>query len=91
MTQKRKIMESRVSISEKISSAVVLAHKKPMQVIQASAVGYYGYDISDTCDESSSKGLGFLADVCETWEHALKLDNDVIKTIIRFGIVLGSE
>ncbi len=89
--QKRKILNSRVFITELISKAIEKANRKPRQVIQASAIGYYGCDINKICDENCVKGQGFLADVCEHWESALKVETEIIRTIVRFGVVLGSE
>ncbi len=36
----------------------------------ASAIGWYGNRGDDLLDESSSRGEGFLSDVCAEWEHA---------------------
>ena len=90
--QKQRILNSRVDIAEKISRALDKAKNKPKQIIQSSAIGYYGNNTEIGCDESSNKGDGFLSDVCERWESALQIqDHAVRKVIIRTGVVLGKD
>ena len=90
--QKQKILNSRVELAEKISRALVNLKNKPKQIIQSSAIGYYGNNTVAICDESSNKGDGFLSDVCEKWESALQVQNySVHKVIIRTGVVLGKD
>ena len=90
--QKQRILNSRVDLAEKISRALNKAKNKPKQIIQSSAIGYYGNDTVAVCDESSNKGDGFLSDVCERWESALQIqDHSVRKVIIRTGVVLGGD
>lgn len=90
-SQKRKILNSRVFLAELISRAIEKANKIPKQVIQASAIGYYGYNVTSLSDESSVKGQGFLADVCDDWERALNVESQIKRTIVRFGVVLGMK
>lgn len=89
---KQKILNSRVNLSKKISEALVQTSNKPKQIIQSSAIGFYGYDCSEKCTELSAKGNGFLSDVCEGWEKALTInDLQVKKVIVRTGVVLGKD
>ncbi len=91
--QKDKILNSRVSITSKISEIVNKNETKPTVFIQASATGYYGASMDDEYDESSPKGVGFLAEVCARWENALKLVNNKSMRIIflRTGVVLDKN
>lgn len=91
--QKAKILNSRISITNKISEIVNKSEAKPAVFIQASATGYYGSSLVDEYDESSPQGQGFLADVCAQWEKGLKLaDKKSTRTIfIRTGLVLESN
>jgi uncharacterized protein (TIGR01777 family) len=75
-----------------ISEALVQTPIKPKQIIQSSAIGFYGFDRLEKCTEFSSKGDGFLSDVCEKWEQALTInDSQLKKIIIRTGVVLGKD
>lgn len=89
--QKQKILNSRIDIGKLISEAIVLMNKKPELLIQASAIGYYGYNSNENCNENSPKGKGFLAEVTEKWENSTKeLElHGVKRIIIRTGVVMG--
>lgn len=93
--KKDKILGSRVIGTKLIVDALSKLKKKPGLFISASAVGYYPYnsDTNTVYTESSSKGEGFLADVCEQWEQeALQADKLGIRTVCtRFGIILSSN
>lgn len=67
--------------------------KFPKVLVSASAVGYYGTHQSATFDESSPKGQGFLASVCEDWEQEARLAEDLgLRVVItRLGVVLGKR
>ena len=68
--KKEKILSSRIESTRLLVSKLKSLKNKPKVLISASAVGYYGYNDFETIyDESvSSKGTGFLADVCDKWE-----------------------
>ncbi|MCC6127632.1 MAG: TIGR01777 family protein [Chlamydiae bacterium] len=91
-TKKRKneLMQSRVQATNTLANAVQKAKIPPSAWIQASAVGFYGDSKNVLLDESSPKGQGFLADVCQTWEHALNCPSSlsIRSVILRFGVVL---
>lgn len=91
--QKQKILNSRINIGQKITEAIKVAIKKPELLIQASAIGYYGYDTQETCTENTPKGDGFLAHVTTEWEKSTEDINryGVKKSIIRTGIVMGNQ
>lgn len=58
--------------------------------VSASAVGYYGDRGSEPLTEESSRGVGFLADVCREWESAAATASESgIRTVyLRTGLVL---
>jgi len=91
-SQKKKILESRIKTGKIISQAIKQAQNKPKQLIQASAIGYYGFNPGNKCDENSEQGEGFLAHVCKQWEEsASEVSNQHVKrAIIRTGVVLGN-
>src|SRR4051812_49415529 len=67
--RRRAIRESRVRGTETIAGAI-LRTRRPIALINASAVGYYGDRASLVLDENSSNGRGYLAEVCRDWEAA---------------------
>lgn len=90
--KKQRIMESRRWGTWSIAQAVAGCEPAP-RLICASAVGFYG-DRGDTVlDESSSKGEGFLADVCELWEEAVEpmAEKGLPTAHLRFGVVLSQD
>lgn len=91
VAKKEKVMSSRVLGTKLLVDTFSKMQKKPKLFISASAVGYYGYtDSTSIFDESSPKGTGFLAQVCDDWEtEALKAESLGIQTVcMRFGVVL---
>ncbi|MEP6810602.1 MAG: TIGR01777 family oxidoreductase, partial [Chthoniobacterales bacterium] len=62
-------------------------------LVSASATGFYG-DRGDTLlPETARRGQGFLADVCQEWEHAALTAEkyDVRVALPRFGFVIAAE
>ena len=63
--------------------------------VSFSAVGYYGDRSDEILDEESTKGDGFLADLCEDWENAAKAivkSHPGVRLVIpRVGVVLGAN
>ncbi|MCT1463514.1 MULTISPECIES: TIGR01777 family oxidoreductase [Corynebacterium] len=85
--KKRAILESRVGPTEKL--ARLAADSGVSTFVSASAVGYYGSDAGGyEHDESAPRGTGFLAEVCEQWEQASRVDG--LRTVnIRTGLALS--
>jgi uncharacterized protein (TIGR01777 family) len=88
---KRKMYESRVTVTRKIVDSINNSEHKPELFISASAVGYY--PSSGCYDEYFSvKGDNFLAELCDEWEgEARKISSTVRSVITRFGVVLASK
>jgi uncharacterized protein len=61
--------------------------------LSTSASGFYGNRHDEILTEESSKGEGFLSDVCERWEkEALAAEAANIRTVMmRFGMILGND
>jgi uncharacterized protein (TIGR01777 family) len=59
----------------------------------ASAVGWYGSRGDEVLDESSSRGEGFLSDVCDAWENAALTLGATGTTVarLRSGVVLSTR
>jgi len=91
-TKKRKtlILESRIATTRHLVEAM-LKSAKPMTLVSASAVGFYGFHADEELDERSEPGWDFLAEVTKAWEgEAAKAAAAGGRVVIaRFGIVLG--
>ncbi len=92
--QKRKIYDSRVKSSQNLLEALT-ENKNLRTFISASAVGFYGDRGDEVLTESSSRGHGFLSEVCQDWEQSLQLAQRKSRragfrpVILRFGLVLS--
>ena len=90
---KRDIRESRVRITGNVVDAIARAGGKPVTLINASAVGYYGFHGDEKLDETGGAGSDFLATVARDWEQAAlgARDRGARVVLCRFGIVLGGR
>jgi len=91
---KRAILESRTSTTENIVSALAArAYGKRGVLINASAVGYYGFRGDENVDESAARGNDFLAGVTSAWENAArKAAGPACRVVLaRFGLVLAGH
>ncbi|WP_109832994.1 TIGR01777 family oxidoreductase [Reichenbachiella versicolor] len=95
-TEERKqlLLDSRVHSAECLFHNLESLVKKPKVVINASAIGYYGYgSASQLFSEQDSSGSDFLADVCVQWERAADrftaLNIRLVK--MRIGVVLDAK
>jgi uncharacterized protein (TIGR01777 family) len=91
--KKERIRNSRVHGTALLSRALSALDRKPRIFLSASAVGFYGNRRDEYLDETSAKGRGFLADVCEQWEEAPRAaaDAGIPVVTMRMGIVLSQE
>lgn len=91
--RKEAIERSRVNATKTIARFFTLRKTLPKAIINASATGFYGSRGDETLNESSSSGIGFLADVCKEWEQALLpvKDRGIRTVFLRTGVVLGKE
>lgn len=90
--RKRKLIDSRVDATNAIVTALQNAPRRMRTLINASAVGYYGFDREDEADETAPKGRGFLADLVDKWEGAAKRAESSSRVVIlRFGVVLAAD
>lgn len=88
--KKRKILDSRVKATQSLCSCFELLKFPPKILINGSAIGYYGNRGADIVTEYSSKGTGFLSDVCVQWEEATEPAKQigVRVVLLRTGVVL---
>ncbi|WP_372368002.1 TIGR01777 family oxidoreductase [Candidatus Uabimicrobium sp. HlEnr_7] len=76
----------------KTTEAIVRAMNSKQLLINASAVGYYGYSRDKTFDETSVSGKDYLALLAKDWElKALSaIEKKCRVVIMRLGVVLGN-
>ena len=91
--RKRKILSSRTDATRAIIDAIGECRKKPVLLINASAVGYYGDVPSGEVTEQGRRGEGFLAEVCHQWEEeALRTEKWGVRVVLaRLGPVIGEN
>jgi len=91
---KQIINKSRTVTTKYLVENMINSGKKFEFFINASAVGYYGSNLSDeTFDEDSLPGNDFLASVCIEWENYAKLAQEVTNQLVitRFGVVFAKK
>jgi uncharacterized protein (TIGR01777 family) len=88
--KKKAIRDSRVIGTRTLAAAVSGAHDVKA-LISASAVGFYGGRKDEILTEASSRGKGFLADVCVDWEAATqRAEGAGVRVVkVRNGLVLS--
>ncbi len=90
--RKQRLIDSRVDATGAIVAALEKAPSRKRTLIQASAVGFYGFDGEAEQDEDGSKGSGFLADLVDRWESAARPAAAIARLVIlRFGVVLADD
>lgn len=95
-TEKRKqiLYDSRVKSSELLFHELEKASRRPVTIVSASAIGYYGFETTATpLDEHAPSGNGFLAELTADWEKSTaKFSQLGIRTsLVRIGVVLAKE
>ncbi len=88
---KKEIYQSRVLATQNIVAALPKSPDQSQILINASAIGYYGFCGDEWCTELSAAGKDFLATVCQDWEAAAhEAEHKGIRVVIpRIGVVLG--
>ena len=89
---KKLMADSRVMTTRNLVDAMSShKHDETPVLINASAVGYYGFRGDEKLDESATPGDDFLARLCRMWEAEAKRAEDAGIRLIRarLGIVLG--
>lgn len=94
-TDKRKqlLRDSRVQTTWLLARTLAKLETPPKVLVNASAVGYYGDRGEEAVYEESPPGHGFLAELCQAWEAAVRpaADRGIRVVTPRFGIVLTVE
>ena len=86
------IEDSRVNSTNLLAKTITNLKNKPELFMVASAMGWYGNRGDENLTENSTPGQGFLPQICENWENAVKpVTESGIRTInLRTGIVLDA-
>ncbi len=76
-----------------LSQILCRLYRPPRTFISASAIGIFGDRGEEELTETSARGKGFLADLCEKWEKAAEaIENRGTRVVqARFGAVLGAK
>ncbi len=88
---KTRVFESRITSTRRLIETMQKLDNPPKHFLCASAIGIYGAERLETCQESTAPGSDFLAHVCKHWEEeASKAETDTTRvSIARFGVVLS--
>lgn len=91
--KKHVIWQSRIDLTRAMVRSLDRLNPRPSVLLCASGAGFYGDRGDELLDESSSRGTGFLSDLCEEWEAAARSAERLgIRVVcLRAGMVLGSE
>jgi uncharacterized protein (TIGR01777 family) len=91
--KKKRIKESRVKGTQLLYQTLCQLKNPPPVFVCASAIGYYGNRGEEILTEQSSKGEGFLADVCQEWEEATRpaVERGIRTINLRIGMVLSER
>ncbi len=90
--RKRQLLDSRLDATNALADAMLNARPRSRALVNASAVGYYGFDRQLPADEDAPKGAGFLADLVDLWERAARRAEPAARVaILRFGVVLAAD
>lgn len=90
---KQAIFNSRVQSTKLLANTMASLETPPSTFLCASAIGFYGNRSDERLHESSERGQGFLADVCDAWEHATQPAASAgIRVInMRLGMILDKR
>ena len=91
--KKKRILESRVRGTLLLCESLRQLHSRPLVLVSASAVGFYGNRADQALDEESSAGSLFLSDVAKAWEEATEpAKRHGIRVVnLRIGFVLSKS
>jgi hypothetical protein len=88
---KDRLRRSREGTTSALVAALAKLQVRPVLLISASAIGYYGPRQDDQLREDAPSGIGFLASLCREWEAAARAAERLgVQVVVpRIGVVLG--
>lgn len=91
--RRKVLLRSRLESTNRLVQGLQASTRRPAVLVNASAIGYYGPQGTDPVDESSPRGTGFLAEVCQAWEDAATPATALGVRLVRLriGIVLARD
>lgn len=89
--RREEIVRSRSLATRRLCESLARLRPLPRVLLSASAIGFYGNRGDEPCDEETTSGSGFLAEVCREWEAATEPARAAgIRVVnLRFGVVLS--
>jgi uncharacterized protein (TIGR01777 family) len=91
--RKRVIEQSRVDVTATLAAAVARSTSagRPVRLVSASAVGYYGDRGDEVLTEASSQGTDYLAGLVGRWEAATRsaVEAGAPVALLRTGLVMA--
>jgi hypothetical protein len=90
---KKSLLNSRIQTTKNLVTALSPRKGQETVLLNASAVGYYGFHQDETLPEEDPPGSDFLALLARDWENEARkaTDSGVRVVLCRFGIVLGDK
>jgi uncharacterized protein len=91
--KRRRILNSRLEMTADILGLIDRLGEKPTVLVNASAVGWYGLNDSETLTEATGGRPCFTREICSEWERvAMQAEQAGVRVVLlRLGIVLGTE
>ncbi len=88
---KKEIRTSRIETTRRLVEALPPSQGEGETLLNASAIGYYGFTGEEELTEQAPAGSDFLATLCQEWEkEAMKAKDKGWRVVLmRFGLVLG--
>lgn len=91
--KKQLIIQSRLQITQQLYAFLQQRQFKPIAIVSASAIGYYGIDAAETWEQSYIEDdhpqAIFASELCQQWEAAALADKTQNTKIVRLGVVLS--
>jgi uncharacterized protein (TIGR01777 family) len=91
--KRRKIVESRVNMTDDVIRLIARLEQKPAALVNGSAIGWYGLWQDQVLTESAKSHLCFSHELCDAWERAANraAGYGVRVACLRIGLVVGTE
>ncbi|WP_161965605.1 TIGR01777 family oxidoreductase [Steroidobacter cummioxidans] len=91
--RRAELLDSRLSVTNKITELIARLEHKPEVLVNASAIGYYGVRGEEEITEAARGQPIFQSHLCQAWELAAQAAEqyEVRVCRLRFGIVLGTS
>jgi len=91
--RRRILLDSRLDTTRELIRLIQRLQHKPSQLLNASAIGFYGNCESSQLTEAAAAGDGFSSRLCMRWEEeARKAEVEGVSvTLLRLGVVLAAE